>query len=254
MEQRQKTGSSMESPTVQNRHVEIFLNRVLLDGDIALPEDSRGLIIFAYDAHDQAKPLKEASIERVLHQHRFATLSLELLTEYEKHHPIERHSGALLERRLRDVTHWVEGEPEGRQGPIGYYATGVGSVAALRSAAVIGERIGAVVLYRGRPDLVGSELLLVRSPTLLLVPEGEEELIAINREAYQKLCCKKHLRVIPSALLAGYPAAPWEEQVGGRELAEELSAATSEWFSEHMGARGQMSRRGAEWSRRNFSR
>jgi hypothetical protein len=238
----------MESPSVQRRHVEIFLNRVLLDGDIALPADSRGLIIFAHDGHDPTTPPKQGGIESMLHQHRFATLSLELLTEYEKHHPIERHSSALLERRLRDVTHWVEGEPEGRQGPIGYYATGVGSVAALRSAAVIGERIGAVVLYRGRPDLVGSELLLVRSPTLLLVPEGEDELIALNREAYQRLCCKKHLRVIPSGLLAGYSTAPWEEQEGERELAEELSAATSEWFSEHMGGKGQGLRGSAEES------
>jgi hypothetical protein len=87
-----------------------------------------------------------------------------------------------------------------------------------------------------------------------LVPEGDEELITINREAFQRLCCKKHLQVIPSALLGGYPAAPWEEQVGGRESAEELSAATSEWFSKHMGEREQVSRGSAEFSRRTSSR
>jgi hypothetical protein len=51
----------------------------------------------------------------------------------------------------------------------------------------------------GRPDLAGAALKKVMPPTLLIVGGEDDMVIDLNREAFGRLRCDKHLRIVPSA-------------------------------------------------------
>ena len=59
--------------------------------------------------------------------------------------------------------------------------------------------MGAVVSRGGRPDLAGNHLNEVQAPTLLLVGEADEQVLALNRHAYARLRCEKRIEVVPRA-------------------------------------------------------
>ncbi len=70
---------------------------------------------------------------------------------------------------------------------IGYFGASTGAAAALVAAAELGDAIGAVVSRGGRPDLAGSSLSRVVSPTLLIVGELDEDVLELNEAAFREL-------------------------------------------------------------------
>ena len=105
----------------------------------------------------------------------------------------------LLAERLVDATRWVAEQDDMRHLRVGYFGSSTGGGAALVAAAAMGEAIGAVVSRGGRPDLAGSALARVVSPTLLLVGGRDEVVLRLNQEAYAQLQCKKELKIIAGA-------------------------------------------------------
>jgi pimeloyl-ACP methyl ester carboxylesterase len=95
----------------------------------------------------------------------------------------------------------------------------------LKAAAILGNKISAVVSRGGRPDLAGSgELKKVSAPTLLIVGELDEMVIGLNQEAFAHLSCEKSL-----VLIAG--ATHLFEEAG---TLDEVTHTTAEWFEKHL--------------------
>jgi pimeloyl-ACP methyl ester carboxylesterase len=105
----------------------------------------------------------------------------------------------------------------------GLFGASTGAASALSAAAQLGERVFAVVSRGGRPDLVMDQLPLVKSPVLLLVGERDEQVLELNRKAFNALLCEKHLEVIPSATHLF-------EEPG---TLEQIAALAASWFDAH---------------------
>jgi len=130
----------------------------------------------------------------------------------------------LLASRLIGATDWLSHNPETEDYQLGYFGASTGAAAALVAAA---ERpdVGAVVSRGGRPDLAGAALSHVKSPTLLIVGSNDEQVLELNRMAYERLRCEKQL-----AIVAG--ATHLFEEPGALE---EVARLARVWFEGHLG-------------------
>jgi putative phosphoribosyl transferase len=84
-----------------------------------------------------------------------------------------------------------------------------------------------VVSRGGRPDLAGSALPKVTAPTLLIIGGADPQVLQLNRGAFSRLTCEKHLEVVPGATHLF-------EEAGALEEVERLA---NQWFEQHMGRR-----------------
>ena len=94
----------------------------------------------------------------------------------------------------------------------------------MRAAAALGPIIQAVVSRGGRPDLAGEALAYVRSATLLIVGERDEEVLRLNEQAFEQLQCEKSLAVVPHATHL------FEE----RGALDEVARLAANWFRKHL--------------------
>jgi putative phosphoribosyl transferase len=200
------------------------LPRVQLQGDLALPAEPRGLVIFAHGSGSSRFSARNRAVAATLQHHGFATLLFDLLTEVEDQTYENRFDIELLAQRLHEVTLWLRRQNAVAPGvPIGYFGASTGAAAALWAATMPGVPIAAVVSRGGRPDLAASHLSHVRTPTLLIVGGHDEEVLALNRQAYMRLAGIKELTVIPRATHLF-------EEAGALEKVAQLAC---EWFVRH---------------------
>lgn len=156
-----------------------------LGGELALPTNARGLVVLATagDGGTAAENCREVAAQ-LRSRIDVGTLVFDLLT------PEERERGgadvSLLAQRLSAGTDWALADDETRHLPIAYFATGSGAAAALAAASSRSDVRG-VVSSSGRPDLAGAALEAVRVPTLLIVTEEDDALLALNRSARSRL-------------------------------------------------------------------
>jgi len=193
---------------------------VLLNGDLALHKDAKGLVIFAHGSGSSRHSVRNKYVASVLRAHGLATLLLDLLTEAESEWTDKRFDIDLLAQRLTLAESWVKQQDETKQLSIGYFGSSTGAAAALQSAAVLGDEIKAVVSRGGRPDLAIAHLAKVTAPTLLLVGSYDDEVIELNEKAYALLHCEKEMTIIPGATHLF-------EEAGTLEQVAELAAR---WF------------------------
>jgi putative phosphoribosyl transferase len=217
--------------------VRIPAGEVTLDGELSLPEDARGVVIFAHGSGSSRHSPRNQFVARTIRAAGIGTLLFDLLTMEEER--VDLFTGylrfdiGLLADRLVDATRWLSEEESGIKDQAkpyhlrpGYFGASTGGGAALVAAATLGERIGAVVSRGGRPDLAGQALAQVKSPTLLIVGGRDEPVIALNQEAYAKLRCEKELRIVPGAThLFEEPGA-----------LNEVARLAAEWFERHLQA------------------
>jgi len=220
------------SPTalaLESREIRIPCGEAWLYGDLVLPDGFRGLVLFVHGSGSGRHSARNRLVAQKLQQAGIATLLFDLLTAQEEQ--VDIHTGehrfdiALLTSRMQDATAWVAAQPELEGAAVGYFGASTGSAAALIDAARLGRRIAAVVSRGGRPDLAGPVVLAaVTAPTLLIVGGADEEVLSLNEQAYQHLCCKKRLAVVPGATHL------FEER-GALEQVAELAAA---WFDRYL--------------------
>ncbi|MCO6429786.1 MAG: dienelactone hydrolase family protein [Deltaproteobacteria bacterium] len=206
------------------RHVEIFLNRTLLDGDLVIPRYARGLVLFAHGSGSSRLSSRNKFVAKRLQERQIATLLFDLLTEYEDRDYMTRFNIELLTRRLVDVTHWIMHEPDTEGLSVAYFGASTGAAAALKAAAIMGEEIEAIVSRGGRPDLAGLDLYNVRSPTLFIVGGQDTDVLRLNEEAFKRLQCIKDLRIVPGA---GHL---FEE----KDTLSQAAEHAAEWFARFM--------------------
>jgi alpha-beta hydrolase superfamily lysophospholipase len=205
--------------------VHITADSVRIEGLLELPEHARGIVIFAHGSGSSRHSPRNNYVARILHSCGIGTLLLDLLTQDEDTDYKSRFDIPLLTRRLLAATHWLQTEQQTRHLPIAYFGASTGAAAALQAAAVLGNKISAVVSRGGRPDLAGADdLSMVVSPTLLLIGGLDDIVIELNQEAYSQMHCTKHITIIPNATHLF-------EEPGALETVASLA---SDWFKQYM--------------------
>jgi len=184
--------------------VRIATGLVALDGDLAVPEGARGIVVFAHGSGSSRRSPRNRFVAETLHQGGLATLLFDLLSEEEERQErFTRHLRfdiGLLAGRLLDATDWLSRRPEPSGLKVGYFGASTGGGAALVAAAERPEAVSAVVSRGGRPDLAGEEALArVRAPTLLIVGGADAPVIAMNREAMARMSAPVSLEIVAGA-------------------------------------------------------
>ena len=204
----------------------IPVDDVHMEAMLSLPHSARGLVLFVHGSGSSRHCPRNNYVARLLHEQRIGTLLLDLLTLAEDLDYQTRFDIDLLTHRLLVATRWVKLQGSTRHLPIGYFGASTGSAAALQAAAALGQDIQAVVSRGGRPDLAGHhDLAKVTAPTLLLLGGQDEEVQALNHDAYARLAGTKELIVVPGATHL------FEEPGTLEEVATQAGA----WFSRYLG-------------------
>lgn len=175
--------------------MKIPLKQVTLDGDLVIPKNAVGLVIFAHGSGSSRQSPRNKMVADELNQAGHATLLFDLLTEEEDRNPEARFDILLLTKRLVEVALYFQKEKL----KIGFFGASTGAAAALKAAAELGIKVSAVVSRGGRPDLAGSSLQRVTAPTLLIVGGADTVVIELNQLAYDELGCDKKLEIIEGA-------------------------------------------------------
>jgi len=183
--------------------VRVSAGDVTLEGNLARPEDARGVVLFAHGSGSSRLSPRNRHVARVLNEAALATLLVDLLTPEEEAIDARtahlRFDISLLAQRLVAATDWLAEHQDTRGLRVGYFGASTGAAAALVAAAVRAAAVGAVVSRGGRPDLAGRALALVRAPTLLIVGGRDAQVLELNREAFAQLSCEKRLEIVPGA-------------------------------------------------------
>lgn len=210
-----------------SRHnVRLALDGVVLDGDLTVPAQARGLVIFAHGSGSSRLSPRNRAVARVLQECALATLLFDLLSPAEDADRHMRFDISLLASRLALAVQWVHSQPAVRALPIGLFGASTGAAAALMVAAQLSADVAAVVSRGGRPDLAGAHALAqVSAPTLLIVGGADTEVIALNRQALAQLPCDAELVLVPQATHLF-------EEPGALESVAKLAA---DWFKRWLG-------------------
>lgn len=195
-----------------------------LSGEIIVPPDPRGLVIFAHGSGSSRLSPRNKAVANTLNTRGFATLLFDLLTPEEARDRRNVFDIPLLADRIVETVLYASGEPDIADLPIGLFGSSTGAGASLVAAAELKDRIGAVVSRGGRPDLAGEKLKDVTAPTLLIVGGDDHHVITLNRQALSALRCEKFLKIVPDA---GHLF----EEPGKLEMVTELAC---NWFEHHL--------------------
>jgi len=216
-------------PPHATRAVRVAVDAVTLDGDLTIPPDARGTILFAHGSGSSRHSPRNRYVAGVLNAAGLATLLLDLLTQDEERRDVvtreHRFDIVLLARRLGGATRWLEQDDATRALGIGYFGASTGAAAALVAAAAHPE-VRAVVSRGGRPDLAGPALPHVLAPTLLIVGSRDTEVIAMNEDARRRMEAPVELQIVPGATHLF-------EEPGTLERVAELAR---DWFIRHIPA------------------
>jgi dienelactone hydrolase len=193
----------LANQVIRETRVDLQLDDVSLEGHLAIPEDPRGIVIFAHGSGSSRHSPRNRAVARHLHEGRLATLLFDLLTEGEQ--AADQATGhfrfdiLLLARRLADTVDAVTRRWETAGMKIGLFGASTGAAAALITAAERTSEVAAVVSRGGRPDLAWEALPQVKAPTLLIVGEIDTEVIELNQRAYEQLKTEKRFEIVPGA-------------------------------------------------------
>jgi putative phosphoribosyl transferase len=193
---------------------------VSLQGDLGLPTEAPGVIVFAHGSGSSRLSPRNRFVATALQEAGFGTLLVDLLTTAEEADRANVFDIALLADRLGGIARWLTVQPEASGRSLGYFGASTGAAAALIAAARSDPPVAAVVSRGGRPDLAGQWLGKVTAPTLLIVGGRDPAVLDLNRLAYEKLSSPKRLEVVPGATHL------FEE----RGTLEAVAALAAEWF------------------------
>jgi putative phosphoribosyl transferase len=208
--------------------VRVTTGSVTLEGNLTLPEEARGIVLFAHGSGSSRLSPRNRYVARILNEAKLATLLVDLLTSEEEAIDVRtahlRFDIGLLAERLVGATDWLVQHPDTNQLRIGYFGASTGAAAALMAAVVRPDIVGAVVSRGGRPDLAGRALAQVRAPTLAIVGGHDVEVLELNRAALAQLRAEKELVIVPGAThLFEEPGA-----------LDQVACLARDWFERHL--------------------
>lgn len=201
---------------------------VELDGDLELPGDAGGIVLFAHGSGSSRLSPRNRWVAEQLRQRGLGTLLMDLLTPDEaardERTGEHRFDVGLLGGRLVAAVDWLASAERTAELPIGLFGASTGAAGALIAAAERPDPVRAVVSRGGRPDLAGEALGRVATPTLLIVGGEDPVVIGLNRDAAARLRAPHRLEIVPGA---GHLF----EERGALERVAELASA---WFGEYV--------------------
>jgi putative phosphoribosyl transferase len=216
---------------MEEREVRLPAGAATLKGNLGIPEDARGVVLFAHGSGSGRHSPRNRYVAEVLREAGLTTLLVDLLTPEEEAVDLRtrrlRFDIGLLANRLAGATDWLAQESDTQNLRVGYFGASTGAGAALVAAAKRPDAVGAVVSRGGRPDLAGEALSSVVAPTLLIVGGKDEPVIGMNREAFAQIRAEKKLEVVPGATHLF-------EEPGTLEEVARLAAG---WFACYLGQR-----------------
>ena len=212
----------------QETAVRIPVGSVVVEGNLAVPLDARGIVLFAHGSGSSRFSSRNRYVAKEFNAQKIATLLFDLLTNEEDQEDIVtaeyRFNINLLAERLIGATEWLKRDPRTKNYSFGYFGASTGAAAALISAAKLPNDIAAVVSRGGRPDLAADYLPRVAAPTLLLVGGLDTEVIELNRQAMAQMSATKKLVIIPGATHL------FEEL----DKLEEVAKLSTDWFLRYL--------------------
>jgi putative phosphoribosyl transferase len=211
--------------------VKVTAGSITLEGNLDIPEQAKGLVLFAHDGGSSRFSHRNRFVAKMLREGGLATLLIDLLTPKEEE--VDwltrqyRFDIELLADRLVEITGWLLQYPPTQQLKMGYFGSSTGAAAALIAAAKCPDHIYAVVSRGGRPDLTILALPEVKAPTLLIVGGADLPVISLNKQAFKQLRTEKELEIVPEATHLF-------EEPGTLEKVLRLAC---QWFQQHLGFR-----------------
>ena len=185
------------------RAVRIIAGRVSLEGDLVQPAGARGVVLFAHGSGSSRHSPRNRAVAGRMHDARFATLLLDLLTKEEEELDVLsshiRFDIPLLAGRVEHAVHWLRGHDETSGLPLGLFGASTGAAAGFIVAAHLPRDVAAIVSRGGRGDLAGRALSAVRAPTLFIVGGADKVVLELNREARTMITAASELQVIEGA-------------------------------------------------------
>lgn len=192
----------MLSRFTHDEPVLIWTGRAMLDGRLTVPEEAPAVAIVAGLA-GTAHHSGFRHIAALLNREQIATISVDLLTADEQQFDSRtghfRHDLILLGDRIRDVVRWLSHVDSTRNLPVMLFAPSTIASAALIVAATFRHDFEALLLVSPRTDLAGESIRRVKTPTLLIVPDGDLAVLRMNHDAESELIGDKKLVVIPDS-------------------------------------------------------
>ncbi len=209
---------------LRDEEVLVAAGPVSVAGQLTIPENAKGIVIFAHGSGSSRHSPRNRYVAQVLNEAGIATLLFDLLTSAEERNRVNVFDVVMLASRLADVTDWVSTQPDTAALPVGYFGASTGAGAALIAAADHRVAVKAVVSRGGRPDLAGHWLAKVAAPTLLIVGGNDYAVLDLNRRAQAAMRAKCELAVIAGATHVF-------EEPGTLEQAAKLAC---DWFVDHL--------------------
>lgn len=221
--------TTLPQPAVEHetKPVAISLGDVILAGDLYVPEEAKGIVVFAHGSGSSRFSPRNRYVAEVFNERKIGTLLIDLLTLDEEQ--IDRQTRELrfdielLAERLGKIGQWIPKQPWSQRMKLGYFGASTGAAAAFVAAAGHPESVTTVVSRGGRPDLALSVLSKVKAPSLLIVGEYDPKVLAWNKEALSLLNKQSRLEIVPKATHLF-------EEPGALEVAARLAA---DWFNKH---------------------
>ncbi|HKX14552.1 MAG TPA: alpha/beta fold hydrolase [Propionibacteriaceae bacterium] len=183
--------------------VRIPVGGVVLDGDLVVPGDAAGVVLFAHGSGSSRHSPRNRMVAARLQAAGYGTLLMDLLTAEEDQvdsrtrqfrFDIER-----LASRLTGAIRLLSDRADTQQIPIALFGASTGAAAALRAAAAVPDHVQLVISRGGRPDLAGDALDRVRAPTMLIVGGRDPQVLDLNKAAAARLRGSVELVVVPGA-------------------------------------------------------
>jgi putative phosphoribosyl transferase len=208
--------------------VQIPAGNIGLEGNLTIPSNAAGLIIFAHGSGSSRHSPRNRYVAEILQEAGLATLLMDLLTQSEEVVDVQtaqlRFNIGLLADRLVHAADWACRTGETRELPVGLFGSSTGAAAALIAAAERPTLVRAVVSRGGRPDLAALALPYVQAPTLLIVGGDDVPVIGMNREAMSQMKTETRLEIVPNA------SHLFEEH----GALEQVARLASRWFAEQL--------------------
>lgn len=223
--------TSVQLASTVVRPVHVPCGEVRLRGDLVIPVDARGLVLFAHGTGNARFSPRNRAVAATFQQAGFATLLIDLLTPEEEASdaigPVMRFDVSFLAERLIATTEWLARQAEVRDLPLAYYGVGMGAAAALVAAATHPRALRAVVARGGRADLASVPALQrVNVPTLFIVAEADALVAQLNRQAMTYMTCERRLVTVAGATHL------FQEP----DTMERAAQLAGEWFAQHLAA------------------
>ena len=193
----------MASEEIARYQVRLPAGEVQLDGDLTIPADARGVVLFAHGSGSSRHSPRNRQVAAALQRAGYATLLMDLLTaeeeEIDQRTRELRFDISVLAPRLSGAVDWLGERTDTKALPLAIFGASTGAAAALVTAADRPERVRLVISRGGRPDLAGDALSRVVAPTLLIIGGADHQVLRLNQEAAARMSAHVDLRIVPDA-------------------------------------------------------